>query len=203
VRHYIPAMLVAFITLSVGLRPCAAQTSEDEPARIVNPESLPLLGGVTTSPEKLLTFLWTRPFEFTYRGAHWELESNDGLGGVLLRWGVSGPTLAISVGRIEALAATSAKRLVKGRPVNDRGAKTARTTLGGSVASEILEWQEPEIGRPLIYVHTLWCEHGGKQFNLVLTVPAKSEAVIGACGTELREIQGNWRWHASVSGVKK
>jgi hypothetical protein len=163
-------LAIALALLLVAL-PARAQTQE--------PESLPLLGDGPSVAETAQTFVWTHPYEFTYRPARWELESNDGNGGVRLRWGETGAVLQISLGD---------------EPV-PKGAQTFKTLVGGVSAVETVAWDDAGDGRPQTLYDMVRVKRGKSAVVLTLMVPEKHEGVADAAILEMRKIQQAWKWH--------
>ncbi|MDB5096530.1 MAG: hypothetical protein JWM80_951 [Cyanobacteria bacterium RYN_339] len=143
------------------------------------PETLPLLGDGPSVAEAAQTFLWTHPYEFTYRPARWELERNDGNGAVRLRWGETTASLTISL---------------DDAPV-PQGAPTYKTLVGGVPAVETLGWEDNGDGRPQTLYDMVRVKRGSRTILLVLAVPEKHEGVADAATLEMRKIQQAWKWH--------
>jgi hypothetical protein len=148
-------------------------------AQVDVPESLPLLGDGPAAPESAQTFLWTQPYEFTYRPAKWELESNDGNGGVRLRWADTAAYLTIRMDDVPAL----------------RDAQVLKTLVGGVAATETVGWVDAIDGRPTTLYDVVRCTVKKKAVTLVLAIPEKHEAVADEAFREIRQIQASWRWH--------
>jgi hypothetical protein len=163
-------LLVCALVLGFSL-PAAAQVDV--------PESLPLLGDGPALPEAARTFVWTHPYEFTYRPARWELETNDGNGGLRLRWVDTAAYLTIRMDDVPAL----------------RDAQVLKTLVGGVAATETVGWVEATDGRPTTLYDVVRCKVKGKPVTLVLAIPEKHEDVADEAFKEIRQIQASWRWH--------
>lgn len=164
------SLLLVLLVLGPAL-PAAAQG--------VEPESLPLLGDGPVAPEAARTFVWTQPYEFTYRPARWELETNDGKGGVRMRWVDTGAFLTIRMDDVPPL----------------RDAQVLKTLVGGVAATETVGWVEATDGRPTTLYDVVRCVVKKKPVALVLAIPEKHEAIADDAFKEIRQIQASWRWH--------
>jgi hypothetical protein len=163
--------LALALALCLFAAPAAAQTEE--------PESLPLLGDGPVAPEAARNFVWTHPYEFTFRPARWELEANDGHGGVRLRWAGTSASLTIRLDDV---------------PVA-KDEQPRKTLVGGVAAVETVGWQDAGDGRPATLYDVVRCKFRNKSVVLVLAIPEKHEAVADDAFKEIRLIQQSWRWH--------